>query len=98
MSKITERYANALIELAEEASNFAAECQLATLMWDILAKDDKQALLTHPRTSNSEQKELLQKAFSETVADHMMGLLYLMLDKHRESTIVTVFTDFINGL
>lgn len=98
MAKLTERYANSLLELSEEANNFDADFEHATLMRDILAKDDMQALLTHPRISNSEKKELLEKAFSETVSDHMMGLLYLMIDKNRESIIVPVLTDYIDGV
>lgn len=96
MGKLKDRYANALLELSEENGTLEEDLKQAVLVRDTLKKADVQAFLTHPRVPDSAKHKLFNSAFSDKLAKHMMGFLYLMVKKNRESLIVPALTEYID--
>lgn len=95
MAKLENRYAQALLELSEEAGNLEKDLEQALLVRDTLDPQDVQSFLKHPHIPDSAKHELLQNAFSGQLTDHLMGFLYLMIRKNRETMIVPALTEFI---
>lgn len=96
MAKLIDRYAHALLELSEEKGNMEKDLEQAVLIRDSLMSADVQAFLQHPYISNTEKHQLFNNAFSQKLATHWMGFLYLMVQKKREVWIVPVLTEFID--
>ncbi|GAA4070929.1 ATP synthase F1 subunit delta [Amphibacillus indicireducens] len=96
MAKLNERYANALLELSDETGNLEADLNQTILVRDLFKAEDRQAFLTHPNIANSAKYELFESAFSGKISKHLMGFLFLMVQKNRESLIVPALTEFIN--
>jgi len=96
MAKLNERYANALLELSDENGNLEEDLNQAILVRDLFKVEDRQAFLTHPNIANSAKYELFETAFSGKISKHLMGFLFLMVQKNRESLIVPALTEFIN--
>lgn len=95
MAKLENRYANALLELSAEGNTWEADLADAKLVKEILDSSEVQAFLMHPHISNSDKQNLLHKTFNEKISDNMMGFLYLMIRKSRESTIVPALIEFM---
>lgn len=96
MAKLAERYSNALLELSKESDSLESDFEYSTLMRDMFKSDDVQAFLTHPHISNTAKHELFENALADKVSEHLMGFLYLMVQKNRETIIVPVLNDFID--
>lgn len=98
MAKLKDRYVNALLELSEEKGTLEEDLEQAVLIRDMLESADVQAFIVHPHIPDKAKYELFQKAFSENLSEHLMGFLYLMVRKNRESLIVPVLTEYIDGI
>lgn len=96
MAKLKERYANALLEISEEKGTLAEDLEHAILVRDALKRAEVTAYLMHPHISDEKKQELFQNAFSEKLAEHIMGFLYLMVRKNRESLIVPSLSEYID--
>ncbi len=96
MAKLKDRYANALLELSEENGTLEKDIEYAVLIRDTLNKSDVLNFLKHPHVPDSAKLELFHTAFSVKLPKHMMGFLYLMVRKNRESLIVPVLTEYID--
>lgn len=97
MAKLTERYANALLELSEENNRLEDDLNQTILVRDLFKTEDSQAFLTHPNIADSAKRELFESAFAGKISKHLMGFLYLMVQKNRETLIVPALTEFINS-
>lgn len=98
MAKLKERYANALIKISEDNSSFERDLEHAVLICDMLDNAEVQAFILHPHVTDKQKYQLFDSAFSDNVANHLMGFLYLMVHKNRESLIVTTLTEYIERL
>lgn len=96
MAKLIERYANALLELSKEKGSLEEDLNQAILIRDLFKAEDRQAFLTHPNIADSAKRELFESAFSGKISKHLMGFLYLMIEKNRETLIVPALAEFIN--
>lgn len=96
MANLKERYANALLELSEEGGALEKDLEQVVLVRDALEEADVQAFLLHPHIPDSAKHQLFQETFSGKLAKHLMGFLYLMVRKNRESLIVPALTEYIN--
>lgn len=96
MAKLKDRYAKALLELSIEKDALEEELQQAVLVREALDRDDVQAFLAHPHVPNSAKQELFKNAFSRIISERLMGFLYLMVGKNRETLIVPALTEYIN--
>lgn len=95
MAKLKDRYANALLEISEESGTLDKDLEQVIMVRDTLKSDDIKAFLVHPHIPDSAKQDLFQKAFSDKLANHLMGFLYLMVQKNRESLIVPALTEYI---
>lgn len=95
MAQLKDRYAKALLEISEEKGTLEQNLEQGVLLRDMLEKLDVQAFLTHPHISDSAKHELFQNAFSSKIADFLMGFLYLMVRKNRETLIVPTLMEYI---
>lgn len=95
MAKLENRYAKALLDISAEKGILEEDLKQAETIREILERADVQAFLVHPHIPDSAKQELLQKTFKEQLSDYMMGFLFLMIQKNRESTIVPALTEFI---
>jgi F-type H+-transporting ATPase subunit delta len=96
MAKLKDRYANALLELSEEKDSLERDLEQAVLVRDALGDPEVQAFLLHPHVPDTAKYQLFQKTFSVNLANHLMGFLYLMVSKSRESLIVPALTEYID--
>ena len=96
MAKLRERYANALLELSEESGTLEEDLEQAVLVRDTLESAEVQAFLVHPHVPDSAKHRLFHSAFSDKLSKHLMGFLYLMVRKNRESLIVPALTEYID--
>jgi F-type H+-transporting ATPase subunit delta len=95
MAKLKDRYANALLEISEEKGTLEKDLEQIIMVRDTLNSVDVQAFLMHPHISDSAKHELFQNAFSDKLAKHIMGFLYLMVRKNRGLLIVPALTEYI---
>ncbi|HBC30814.1 MAG TPA: ATP synthase F1 subunit delta [Clostridiales bacterium] len=95
MAKLKDRYANALLEISEEKGSLEKDLEQAVIVRNTLERDDVQAFLAHPHVPDSAKHQLFQNAFSDKLAKHIMGFLYLMVRKNREFLIVPALTEYI---
>lgn len=95
MANITERYANALLDLSNEGNTLEKDLEQAILVRDTLGESEVQAFLLHPHVPNSEKYKLFNNVFAGVLSNNLIGLLHLMVRKNRESLIVPVLTEYI---
>ncbi len=95
MAKISDRYAIALFKISEEKASLEEDLEQAILIRDSLRNKDVQAFLLHPSISNSAKKQIFKNTFSDKASKHMIGFLNLMVNKNRESSIVSALTKYI---
>lgn len=98
MAKLIDNYVNALLELSEEKGTLNRDLEEAVLIRDKLEGSDVQDFLKHPNITDAAKYQLFDKAFSSLHSKHLMGFLYLMVRKNRESLIVPVLTKYIDGM
>jgi F-type H+-transporting ATPase subunit delta len=97
MAKLRDRYANALLEISEERGTLEKDLEQVIMVRDTLNSADVQSFLVHPHIPDSAKHQLFQKAFSDKLAKHIMGFLYLMVRKNRELLIVPALTEYIDS-
>lgn len=95
MAKLKDRYANALLELSKESGTLEEELGQAILARDLLKGADVQGFLVHPHLPDSTKQQVFENAFSGKLSKNLMGFLYLMVRKNRESLIVPALTEYI---
>lgn len=95
MAKLKDRYANALLEISEARDSLETDIEQSALICTTLESAEIQAFLTHPHISTSEKQQFFQNAFSDKLADHLMGFLYLMIRKSREALIVPALREYM---
>lgn len=112
MAKLSERYAKALLELSEEKGTVEKDLKNAQSIVDKLKRQDVQLFLKHPHIPDAAKKRFFQEVCagdfsSNTSGDfsrnlpgdfsgHMMGFLYLMVKKNRETLIIPALTEYID--
>ena len=95
MAKLKDRYANAILELSGEKGSLKKDLEQAIFIRDILESPEVQVFLGHPGVPDLDKHQLFENAFSDKIAEHLMGFLYLMVEKNRESLIVPALTEYI---
>lgn len=95
MAKLKERYANALLAISIDNNSLDIDLNHAVLIRDMLDNADVQAFINHPHISDKEKCQLFDNAFSDKISSHLLGFLYLMVQKNRESLIIPALTEYI---
>ena len=96
MAQLSNRYATAIFELAQERGALEEGLDQAVFLRDLLREDDVNMIITHPRIPGAEKKSFFDEAFKKHVNADLMGFLHLAVDKGREEYIVAILNDFID--
>ena len=82
---VARRYAQALFELGREQEILAALAEELRVVQRTLEDNPTlRARLEHPRVPAREKIALLEDVFADRVSAHIMNLLRLLVEKHRE--------------
>lgn len=95
MAKVKDRYARALFQITKERSLVEEDLEQVIFVRDSLKGEDTQSFLEHPNISNTTKYDLFDKAFSNRVNKHIMGFLYLMVRRNRESFILPALNEYV---
>ncbi len=98
MAKLTDRYAEALLEISEENGCIERDLEQAVFIRDTLKGAEVQAFLLQQDIPDSAKRKLFSKAFSDRIPWHLMGFLYLMVKDNREALIVPVLNEYIDRI
>lgn len=93
IEKISEPYAEALLEIAKE-SNYIKEMKKdLSMIFDILSSSkDLQLFLAHPLLDISTKKNIINQLFKNQVNDNILNFLFILIDKRR----ISILQDIIN--
>lgn len=101
-SVVSERYAQALFELA--VANGITENLLKELeaIADVLNEyNDLKKLVAHPAIDKENKKEIFDRIFGEKISVNTLNFIRLLIDKNRETLIAEIssaFADLVNKL
>ncbi|NMB08097.1 MAG: F0F1 ATP synthase subunit delta [Tissierellia bacterium] len=96
MAKLVgNRYANALFEAGLELNKLKEFQKDFAFVLDILEKEPKiEIILSHPKISKNEKKDLLNNIFGKTISQEMLNFLYIIVDKRRERYLIEIAKEF----
>ena len=100
LSIVTDRYALALMELAEKHDLFDKfDSDLALVKETINVNKDLHDFLEHPLIQSNDKKEAINSIFKEYVSVYILNLIKLLIDKNRIfilSLLVDHYGDLLN--
>lgn len=94
-SIIAKRYGKALFDLAQDQN--ALETMQADVDWVKQAFETQpqlEDLLLLPNMPKEEKKQVLAKITEGSISEHMLGLLYLLIDKGRISYLPEILQEY----
>ncbi len=90
--QIAERYARALFNLGVEEGNLEElKIELGDIVDLIESNQEIGALLSHPKLSNGQKKEILGKILEGKVTDTMSKFINLLIDKGRIDCLMSIY-------
>jgi F-type H+-transporting ATPase subunit delta len=98
MERLSVLYANALFDLAKEKNATDEFLSQAMLIRECLQDEDCQRVLNHPQIPASEKHKFFEDAFSGKVHTDLLGFLYLVADKNRESALLPALSKLITTI
>jgi len=94
--RISYRYANSLMQLADEKGIFKKVSEDANLIFNTLnLSKELRVLLKSPVVKTSDKKSLLRKIFEKKVSDETLSFLCFVVEKNREDIIYDIFKEFL---
>lgn len=101
-SVVSERYAEALFDLAKEKDIIEkVREELSLITETIKEQPDFNNLLTHPVVNDEDKKTMLQKIFGGKVSETTLNFISLLIDKSREGYLTEIYeayNNFVNNL
>lgn len=95
---VSKRYALALFETGLELNRLEQFKEEINNVSNVLESEPKiEMILTHPKISSDEKKELLDSLFGKNISKEMLNFLYVIIDKRRERYISEIngYYDFL---
>ncbi|EIT83823.1 F0F1 ATP synthase subunit delta [Fictibacillus macauensis ZFHKF-1] len=92
---IAKRYATALYEVATEAELLAFEEELRVVKEVMMNNTELQKILTHPKISSAQKKQLVQDSMGTAISKPVLNTLFLLIDRNRSSLIAEMADQFI---
>ena len=95
---VSKRYALALFETGLELNRLEQFKEEINNVSNVLESEPKiEMILTHPKISSDEKKELLDSLFGKNISKEMLNFLYVIIDKRRERYIseINEYYDFL---
>lgn len=94
--RISYRYANSLLLLAEEKNIFGKISDDADIIFNTLSgSKELRALLKNPVVKGEIKKSLLEKIFKEKISGETMSFVNFILEKNREEILLEIFKEFL---
>jgi F-type H+-transporting ATPase subunit delta len=95
--RISYRYANSLIQLAEEKKIFNKISADANLVFNTLqSSKELRAILKSPIIKLNDKKSLLQKIFDKKISSQLQNFIDFVVEKNREEILTEIFQEFLN--
>lgn len=92
---VARRYAGALFEAGLELDKLDDFRDNLESIVNVLDSDeDLYKILSHPKISKEEKKELMKTLFEEHISKEVLNFLYILIDKRREANIKSIFDTF----
>lgn len=95
MAELSVRYAKALFDLSMERGLLNEYLEQAAFLKDMLESENLMGIIRHPAISTAEKRGILSDALRGKIHDDLLGFLYLVIDKNRESFLIPALTEFI---
>lgn len=94
---ISKTYGDALFELALEEDKIDAYVEEVEGVTEVLKEnEDLTKLLNHPKISKEEKIQVINSIFDGRVSKELLGLITMIVQKDRNSSMVEIFQYFIN--
>jgi F-type H+-transporting ATPase subunit delta len=95
MSAVSKRYARALFEVASDNQTIeATETELVDIASIIEQNEELKLLLTHPKISSEDKKQMMNELFAGNVSEATMNFINLILERGREESLLDIVKDF----
>jgi len=95
--RISYRYANSLMLLAEEKKIFKKITDDAELIFNTLnTSKEFRSVLKSPVIKSSDKKILLQKIFEKKISNETVSFLNFVVEKNREDILFDIFKEFLD--
>lgn len=93
---VGNRYAYALFEAGLELNKLREFKEDFSSVTDILSKEKElNKILSHPKISKDEKKELLNTIFGNKINKEVLNFLFILVDKRREDAIMEINKEFV---
>ena len=92
---VSKRYAYALFEAGLELNKldvFKEDLQVIAHVLNV--EPQIQKILSHPKISKDEKKDLMSSIFGGKVSQEMLNFLYIIVDKRREGNLMEISDQF----
>ncbi len=94
---IQKRYGTALFELAQESNRLEEmESEVEQLISILSVEKEFLEVLGHPQVSLSDKRNLIDEVFKDQISNDLLGLMDLILQKHRQSLLLPILNDFMS--
>lgn len=95
--RISYRYANSLMQLAEEKKIYSKIAQDAELIYSSLGSSKElRTVLKSPVIKSTEKKKLLTAIYEGKISKEVESFLLFVVEKGREDILYEIFKEFIN--
>src|SRR5271154_6339547 len=94
IATVARPYAEAMFELARDASSLAADADALALAAVIAGDESMRSVLSDPRVSAAQKKELFAEVGGARLTATVKNLLSLLVDNHREVLIGSIAEQF----
>lgn len=94
-----QRYGTALFELAVENNQVDEMLNEVMHLKDIISEEtDFLELISNPKISMDDRKQVIENIFEGRISDYIIGLIDLVIKKNRQSLLLQIFEDFITKI
>ena len=98
MERLSVIYASALFDLALQQDSVDDFLEQAVFLRDTLSEEDCQRMLVHPQIPAAEKHDFFRKAFEGKIHENLLGFLYLVADKNRETSLISALDALIGNI
>ena len=96
MERLSVIYSTALFDLAQQQNAVDEFLNQAIFLRDSLSSTDCKRMLDHPQITADEKHEFFRTVFKGKIHEDLLGFLYLVADRNRESYLIPALTELIN--
>lgn len=92
---VAKRYAEALFEVALESNTLEKTKEEIKFIANIIEDNsDFKTIITHPRVSKSEKKEILSNILKDKISSSVLNFCFITIDKGRESYLPEISKEY----